>query len=459
MERRLDLAAACAFVVAAVFSSAWMPGQFTSEGLDRLHGFVSRLAARDQEWSVLFRFCDTVAGLTCLAGVALVVRVREEWQGWLAMALFGLCTAVGGLFPLDCAGCGGALSFAHQAHVAAGVAATAAVLVAMVLLSARWRSPLAWLVTAATYAATMATLVADAVGRYAGLAQRLQVTLIAIWLLYLATRLLVEATPALESGPFHVVSEGAGRPVLLSSGPAGAWFHWDAVAETLRHGHRVIRFDRPGLGLSPAVTTPPTLYGEAARLAALVPGSERATVVARSVAAWHAEAFARLHPLRVARLVLIDPACGAGPGTAWAAGLRRWAPALGATWGAAAVARALGPLAHRLRTGMVDPHGVYRTGRVAAAAVGEWLARGEMAADLEEVRREHPFPAVPVTVISTGGAGECRARLAADLGARLVGVADEGERRAAVVEACQEPRVPGLPDVTGVTERDGGDRM
>ncbi|GAA2815770.1 hypothetical protein GCM10020219_105390 [Nonomuraea dietziae] len=151
--------------------------------------------------------------------------------------------------------------------------------------------------------------------------------------------------------------------MLLSSGPAGAWYQWEAVAEGLREGNRVLRFDRPGLGLSPAVPTPPTLYGEAARLAALVPGSERATVVARSVAAWHAEAFARLHPLRVARLVLVDPACERGPNIAWAGGLRAWAPALGATWGATALARTLGWLAHTLRTGLADPHGVYRTGQ------------------------------------------------------------------------------------------------
>ncbi|MEU4543339.1 alpha/beta fold hydrolase [Nonomuraea dietziae] len=440
MERRLGLAAACAFVVVAVFASAWMPGQFTSQALD-LDRLVGQLTAGDQEWSALFRLCDTVAGLACLAGVALVIRVREEWQGWLAMAVFGLCTAVGGLFPLDCAGCGGPLSFAHRAHVAASVAANAAVLVAMAVLSARWRSPLTWLLTAATFAATMATFVADAVGRYAGLAQRLQVTLVAVWLLYLATRLLVEATPSLDSGPVHAVDEGSGHLVLLSSGPGGAWFHWEAVAEGLRDGHRVLRFDRPGLGLSPAVPVPPTLYGEAARLAALVPGSERATVVARSVAAWHAEAFARLHPLRVARLVLVEPACRRGPNIAWAGGLRAWAPALGATWGATALARTLGSLTHLLRTGLADPHGVYRTGRVAAAVAGEWLAKGEMAADLEEVRREHPFPSVPVTVISTGGG--CAARLAEYLGARLVVVAGEGERRAAVVEACQEPRVPG----------------
>ncbi|GAA2815774.1 hypothetical protein [Nonomuraea dietziae] len=107
MERRLSLAAACVFAVVAVLVSAWMPGQFTSQALD-LHRLVGQLTVADQEWSALFRACDTVAGLACMAGVALVIRVREEWQGWLAMAMFGLCTAVGGLFPLDCAGCGGA---------------------------------------------------------------------------------------------------------------------------------------------------------------------------------------------------------------------------------------------------------------------------------------------------------------------------------------------------------------
>lgn len=431
------MAAACAFVVGAVLYSAWLPGQLAAPALDRLDGYVGELAARDQPWSRMFRACDAFAGLACMAGVALVVRVREEWQGWLAMALFGLFTTLAALFPLDCANCGRALSLQAWLHVPASGAANAAVLVAMVVLSAAWGSRVGCAFTAVMFTSSGTALVADVLGGYAGLAQRVQVTLIAVWLIYLATRLLGEATPRVETGPMHVVNDGRGHPVLVSSGPAGAWFHGDEVAEGLRSTRSVIRFDRPGLGRSPADPAPPTLYGEAARLAALVPCTIRATVVAHSVAAWHAEAFARLHPLRVASLVLVEPACEVRRRRrALVAGLGWWLPAFGATWGATALARVLGPPLHRLRNGMVDPYGVYGTGRVVAAVVGEWLAHREMAATLRKVRREHPFLAVPVTVISGGRPNCCHERLAAALGARLVRV-PERELPAAVVEACQ----------------------
>ncbi|MFE3448109.1 alpha/beta fold hydrolase [Nonomuraea sp. NPDC059194] len=437
MERRLTLGAAYAFVVGAVLYSAWLPGQLAAPALDRLDGYIGELAARDQPWSRMFRACDGLAGLACIGAVALVARVREEWQGWLAMALFGLFTALAALFPLDCADCGRAPSPQAWLHVLSGGAANAAVLVAMVLLSAAWRSAVGWGFTAVMFTASGVTLVADVLGGYAGLAQRVQATLIAVWLIYLATRLLGAATPRVVTGPMHVVNEGAGHPVLVSSGPAGAWFHADEVAEGLRDGRSVIRFDRPGLGRSPAALTPPTLYGEAARLAALVPDPIRATVVAHSVAAWHAEAFARLHPLRVAGLVLVEPACELRRHRrALPAGLGRWLPAFGATWGATALARVLGPPLHRLRRGAVDPYGVYATGRVAAAAVGEWLAHRDMARTLWKLRRERPLPAVPVTVISGGRRNSGHERLAAALGARLVRVPHR-ELPAAVVEACR----------------------
>lgn len=220
--------------------------------------------------------------------------------------------------------------------------------------------------------------------------------------------------------------------MLIAVGAAGAWFHWDAVAGLLvAAGHRVIRFDRPGLGLSPPSSAPPTLYGEVARLAALAPAHpQQVTVIAHGVACWHAEAFARLHPLCLARLVLVDPACvterpppAAATGTAG-----RWLPALGGTWGATVLARLTGPAAHRLLTGLPDPSGISRTGTTISAMAGEWLARGGMAADLRRLRAEKPFPGAPVVVISAGDPDGCRERLAYELGGEHVRVPGPGRR-------------------------------
>ncbi|MFC4007747.1 alpha/beta fold hydrolase [Nonomuraea purpurea] len=437
MERRLYVFAASAFIVAAVLASAWITGQFTTPAVDRTDGFVSELAARDQPWTRLFRVSDGLSGLACALGVALVPRVAREWQGWLALTGFGLFTIVTGLFPLDCATLSDPvcpdrdLSFGHHVHTLAGMLATAAVLAAMTLLSARWRSWVSWLFTGLSVVATTLTMAALAAGHGAGIAHRAQLTMIAVWLVYVALRLLVDdGDHSRGDGVPHVVEQGRGPTVLITSGTAGAWFHWDAVARSLSRTHRVVRFDRPGLGLSPGSTAPPTLYAEAARLAALAPAHpDRVTVVAHGVACWHAEAFARLHPLCVAKLVLVNPVCAAERRPlALARSAGQWLPALGGTWGATAVARLAGPAVHRLVTGGPDPYGIYRLGKVPAAAVGEWLARRDMAADLGRLREGTPFPQAQVTVISSGEKGACRERLAGDLGARLVRLPQAGRQ-------------------------------
>ncbi|GAA3689650.1 hypothetical protein GCM10022224_063830 [Nonomuraea antimicrobica] len=489
--------AASAFIVAAVLGSAWMTGQFTTPAVDRTDGYVSELAARDQPWTRLFRISQALSGLACLGGVALVPRVAREWPGWLALAAFGLLSFASGVFPLDCATlsdptCGlRGTSFAHQAHTVAGVLGALAVLAAMALLGARWGSWVAWMLTWLSLAATVLTLAGLVGGHGVGLAHRALLTMIAVWLVYVALHLLVAEDPddpyALDAPRIapgrlggvgsarvrtedaaraagqgrpasaervdwragrgrsasaegadraagqrrsHVVEQGAGPAVLITVGPGGAWFHWDAVAVRLARSRRVIRFDRPGLGLSPGSPAPPSLYGEVARLAALAPAHpEQVTLVAHGVACWHAEAFARLHPLRLAGLVLVDPVCAARRRplpTARAAG--RWLPALGETWGATAVARLTGPATHRLLTGLPDLSRIYSRGKVCAAMAGEWLARRDMAADLHRLRAEMRFPDVPVTVISVGDPGGCPERLAGELGAAHVRMAGSGGR-------------------------------
>lgn len=467
--------AATAFVVAAVLYSAWMPGQFTSPLVDRTDGLVGELAARDQPSTRLFRTSDVLSGLAIVLGVAVTYRVRREWSGWLALAAFGVLVIAGGLFPLDCAALGDPvceltpLSLSHHVHAVTGVLATLAVLAAMALLSRCWNACGAWLITGAALGATALTLTAIAGGYLAGVAQRAQATLTAIWLVYVALRLLVADDPV-DGGPVsggwlvgglvsgvvggagaHVVVQGEGPVVLISAGLGGAWFHWDRVAAELARSHRVVRFDRSGLGRSPASPTPPTLYGEAARLAALAPAHpEQVTVVAHSVAAWHAEAFVRLHPMYVSRLVLVDPSRDVRRRRASSFGraVGPWLPALGSAWGATALALLAGPAVHRMVNGLPDHGRAYRKGRVLAAAAGEWLARHDMAADLRRVRARHAFPDVPVTVISSRGRARGQARLAAELNADLVHLTASARRihlaaSAPIAAAVRRDRAPG----------------
>ncbi|MGV9775351.1 alpha/beta fold hydrolase [Streptosporangium sp. NPDC003464] len=443
---RLTRIAACAFAVAGLCYSAWVPAQFLNTAIGGTGAYVSELAAVDQPWSWLVRAADVAAGTACLTAVALVPDERPGRLGaigWLALVLLGVMTVLdGGLFPLDCAAlsdplcaaaeAAGRVSAAHRIHtVTSALASAGAVLSLMALpVSAlrRRRWPLVGYGGAALAVlmavATVWTLAAIASGAPVGVAQRLQVAVTGLWLLLLGAALWRDRTvPAPPKS--HVLLEGAGTPpVLICAGMAGAWFHWDGVAADLSRDHMVIRFDRPGLGLSSGHRGPPTLREEAERIGAL---AECPVVVGHSAAGPHAEAFARLHPGRVAGLVLVDPSCEPAPrprGGARAAAVRavqRALPALGGTFGATAAAFLVLPAAHRLVMGADGrARAVYGRGRVLAAVVAEWLAYPDMAAELGELRRSHPFPEVPVVILSAGPEDRCHQELAGLLDAKLI---------------------------------------
>ncbi|WP_412078158.1 alpha/beta fold hydrolase [Streptomyces xanthophaeus] len=243
--------------------------------------------------------------------------------------------------------------------------------------------------------------------------------------------------------PLHVVVEGSGPVCVLSAGLAMAWFDWDPVAALLAAGGRtVVRFDRPGHGLSGPARTPPSAAGEARRIAGLLDAlglTGPVTVAGHSIAGFHAEAFARLYPGRTAALVLVDSSVEEDPRTVLPAALRTGAArALGRAVTAAGLPAALGPLARRAtvrasRTGGADPAArdlvrrCYRTGRVWRGALLENSRYPDTAAELLVLRGTHPL-AAPATVLTghdgSGGRGALtwlarQADLADLLGARF----------------------------------------
>ncbi|MFE5793001.1 alpha/beta fold hydrolase [Streptomyces sp. NPDC056503] len=233
----------------------------------------------------------------------------------------------------------------------------------------------------------------------------------------------------------HVAVDGEGPVCVLSAGLGLCWFDWDPVVPLLAPHRTVVRFDRPGHGLTQESTAPPTLAGEAGRIAALLdalglPGP--VTVVGHSIAGLHAEGFARLHPERTAALVLVDSSVEDHP--------RPGRPALAAAAGAALTAlglpAALGPALRRLalRPDTAPPaevRRVYRSSRVWRGTLRENAAYGPVAAELLALRRDHPLPpAAPVTVLAApdGSARwERRQRtLARRLGARYEAAVPSG---------------------------------
>ncbi|WP_018656006.1 alpha/beta fold hydrolase [Actinomadura flavalba] len=209
-----------------------------------------------------------------------------------------------------------------------------------------------------------------------------------------------------ESGPAD------GPPVLVLSGLGGAWFDWGDVVAALP-AHRVTVFDRPGAGTSPAARRPPSLRRDAAILAALARRAGRpVTVVAHSMGAFAAEAFARLHPDLVAGVVLVDGSHEFGDVHAHrlSAGIAPLARAAGTALAATGVPWLLAPAARNLllrltarRVVAVPPapvRAVYGRGVVLGTIVTEWSAYREMAADLAALRERRPFPPVPLVVLT-----------------------------------------------------------
>ncbi|MGC5249221.1 alpha/beta fold hydrolase [Gordonia sp. DT219] len=110
----------------------------------------------------------------------------------------------------------------------------------------------------------------------------------------------------------HVVDEGAGPPVLLMAALGSNWFDLDPLAARLvARGHRVVRYDRPGYGMSeaPRAHHVPSLDGEIDRMLAVldavgVAGS--VILVGHSLASLYVEGFARTRPDRTAGVLILD---------------------------------------------------------------------------------------------------------------------------------------------------------
>lgn len=221
--------------------------------------------------------------------------------------------------------------------------------------------------------------------------------------------------------PHHVVVEGSGPVCVLSAGLAMSWYDWEPVVPLLTPHRTVVRFDRPGHGLSGPAQVPPTAAGEAHRMAALldalgptITAAAPATVVGHSIAGFHAEAFARLYPERTAGVVLVDssaePRARASSAPAVRTGATR---ALGAALAAAGLPALLGPAARRavVRASRArrahDPaptplvRRTYRTTRVLRGTLLENSSYLAVAAELLALRGTHPLPPdLPVTVLA-----------------------------------------------------------
>ncbi|MEE3852313.1 alpha/beta hydrolase [Gordonia sp. LSe1-13] len=221
----------------------------------------------------------------------------------------------------------------------------------------------------------------------------------------------------------HVVDAGAGPPLLLMAALGSNWFDLDPLAARLvARGWRVIRYDRPGYGLSDPFGRDenPTLDGEVDRMVGVLDAVDAvgadapAVIVGHSLASLYVEAFGRVHPDRTAGVVVIDGSFSMTPGhlssPGWSAWVARWlSRVVQAISGAIRVDRWPRRRVWRLVVppppeGFTGEHHawvdrIFGGPRFLAALVAENAMFGAMDRELRVLRRTKPLPAVPVRVI------------------------------------------------------------
>lgn len=238
----------------------------------------------------------------------------------------------------------------------------------------------------------------------------------------------------LRGADVHVLDEGAGPVVLCLSGVAGAWYDWQPLADRLLPGHRVVRPDRPGAGLSGPPGDVLRAATEADRLADLVTsiGAGPVTVVAHSLGAPIGEVLARRHPGLVAALVLVDGSIEeelSGRPAAQAAALARRARRLAELSGA----RAWAPWARTIvdaRTGGGSSVASAALRALARAVYGRAEVVAGIATELAGYRPVVDEALTARAAAPPGRPGVGRRRAALDRLPRAVGAPAAGVRRA-----------------------------
>ncbi|MFD4428788.1 DUF998 domain-containing protein [Nocardia sp. NPDC058497] len=213
IPRGYPLLIAVAIAVAGLCYSSWVLEFVLPIDTDPVNSFLSELDAEGKPYREVFATADKLVGLllipASIGGLLVFRRRRLTTVGWVALACFGASTIADAMLPLrDCdpavSACGGGLfPQLHQPHALTSTLAVTSIAVAAFAFSAaayryhRW-----WIlrefgvvVLVVGSAATIWMLVADNLsGSYAlGIAQRIQVGSMSLWLLALAAAVLVEA--------------------------------------------------------------------------------------------------------------------------------------------------------------------------------------------------------------------------------------------------------------------------
>ncbi|WP_054816910.1 DUF998 domain-containing protein [Nocardia arizonensis] len=206
---------AAAVAIAGLCYSSWILEFALPIDVDSVNAFLSELDAEGKPYREIFSTGDTIAGAlmipAALGGLLLFTRRALTTVGWIALFCFGAATIADVLLPLhDCApgesgcGTGGSELFPqlHQPHALTSSLAVTGIAVAIFAFSLaayryhRWRilreAGVAILVIGS--AATIWMLVADNLpgDNALGIAQRIQVGSMSLWMITLAAAVVLE---------------------------------------------------------------------------------------------------------------------------------------------------------------------------------------------------------------------------------------------------------------------------
>lgn len=207
--------APCLAALAGVAYAAWVLGFVLNPRLDAINGYVSELSASDQPFHLVFTGGDLIAGtLAIVVAGGVLVRLRPRgWEpaGWGALLCFGVFVISDALCAMDCAPnsditCAlreraGRVSFAHEFHLVTSACEVTAGIVSVLGLAiaarrgsrviARW----SWPVMVTETGTALATLPLMYYGVLLGVVERVQVSVVSLWLFVLAGELRARRRP------------------------------------------------------------------------------------------------------------------------------------------------------------------------------------------------------------------------------------------------------------------------
>ncbi|MEU7139352.1 DUF998 domain-containing protein [Nocardia sp. NPDC046473] len=220
--RVASLVIAAAILIAGVCYSSWVLEFVLKIDVDPVNSFLSELDAEGKPYRAVFATADKIVGVmlipAAIGGLLLFPRRRFTTIGWVALFCFGAATIADVLLPLkDCTAndnaCGGSSELfpqLHQPHALSSTIAVTSIAVATFAFSVaafryhRWRilREAGLVVLVVGSAATVWMLVADNLpGNYAlGIAQRIQVGSMSLWLITLAAAVILEGREWIDPG-------------------------------------------------------------------------------------------------------------------------------------------------------------------------------------------------------------------------------------------------------------------